>query len=227
MYFGTLGWVVQKSWDGRGECVGFLSMRQGTRDRYGKEKGAFVSDPFRAIRRFWYSLRGQSGRRESIQRIQPLRGKVSLLVVCYGNICRSPVVERMLRERLPRDRFRIRSCGLLPREGAVPPEGYLLEAKRFGLDLSGHRSRYISKTLVDWATVIIIMDQKNLDLLQEFGPSAIEKAIWLGAWDPDGVLEIPDPFGKSPEEMRTILRRMERASRNLAQTLSSPSRSLN
>ncbi|MHB1286466.1 MAG: arsenate reductase/protein-tyrosine-phosphatase family protein [Leptospirales bacterium] len=200
-------------------------MRLGSRDMYGKEKGLFVSDPFRAIRRFWYSLRGKSGRRESMQRIQSLKGEVSLLVVCYGNICRSPVVERMLRDRLPPDRFRIRSCGLLPREGAVTPEDYLLEAKRFGLDLSGHRSRYISKTLVDWATVIIIMDQKNLDLLQEFGPSAIEKAIWLGAWDPDGVLEIPDPFGKSAEKMRAIIGRMERSSRNLARSLSLPPRS--
>ncbi len=195
-------------------------MRSKSAGRFEKEAEGSLPGTFGAIRMFWNALAGISERQESRQRVESLSGAVRILVVCYGNICRSPVVEILLREQLPTERFRIRSCGLLPREGSVPPEEYADQARCFGIDLSGHRSRYISKTLVEWSNLIVIMDRRNLDLLQEFGAAAIEKSVWLGAWDPEGPLEIPDPFGRSPEEMRTIIGRMGRSSLNLVRSLS-------
>ncbi|MHB8421652.1 MAG: arsenate reductase/protein-tyrosine-phosphatase family protein [Leptospirales bacterium] len=174
------------------------------------------------LKKFWYGLWGSAERMESIRRLERLSGSVRILVVCYGNICRSPLVELLLRGLLPVDRFEIRSCGLLPREGATPPKHYVQEAHRFGVDLSGHRSRYISKEMVEWSNLIIIMDRQNLDLLKDYGAAGIEKSVWLGAWDLEGGLEIPDPFDRSPEEMRTIIDRMKRASLNLALCLKNP-----
>lgn len=195
-------------------------MRSKPWGRFEKEAEGSLPGTFGAIRTFWNVLAGNSERQESRRRVESLSGAVRILVVCHGNICRSPVVEILLRGQLPLERFRVRSCGLLPREGAAPPEEYAVQARRFGIDLSGHRSRYISKTLLEWSNLIVIMDRRNLDLLQEFGASAIEKSVWLGAWDPEGPIEIPDPFGRSPEEMRTIIGRMGRASRNLVRSLS-------
>lgn len=200
-------------------------MNEGVSDEKPKNGVAVSPSPDRSIwlKKLWYGLWGRAERTESALYVESLSGPVRILVVCYGNICRSPVVEALLRGLLPGDRFSIASCGLLPREGTVSPEQYVMEAKRFGIDLSEHRSRYISNTMIEWSNLIVIMDRQNLDLLKDYAPSAVEKTVWMGAWDPSGGLEIPDPFDRSSEEVRAIIARMKRASINLARSLSSAS----
>jgi protein-tyrosine phosphatase len=74
--------------------------------------------------------------------------------------------------------------------------------------------------LADWSDLIVLMDRKNHSLLSDFGEKALKKAVWLGAWDPRGPIEIADPFRMPVLKMRQILERMDRASRNLAEELS-------
>ena len=170
--------------------------------------------------RTWERLTGSEERALSREKVLQLPDQLRILVVCYGNICRSPVVERLLRRFLDPSRFEISSCGLLPREGEPSPEDYAREAREIGVDLSDHRSQFITPLLVEWSDLIVLMDRKNRALLSDLGDKAIVKSVWLGAWDPDGPLEIPDPFRTSPEKTRHILQRMERATRNLARDLS-------
>lgn len=170
--------------------------------------------------RAWEKLTGSNERAISREKIRRLSGHPRILVVCYGNICRSPVVERLLRRFLDPKRFEVLSCGLLPREGEPSPADYAREAREIGVDLSDHRSQFITPLLAEWSDLIVLMDRKNHALLTDLGPEAVKKSVWLGAWDPEGPLEIPDPFRASPERTRHILQRMERASRHLAQDLS-------
>lgn len=170
--------------------------------------------------RAWERLKGSDERALSREKVRRLSGHLRILVVCYGNICRSPVVERLLRRFLDPSRFEVSSCGLLPREGEPSPADYAREAREIGVDLSDHRSQFITPLLAGWADLIVLMDRKNHVLLSDLGTEAVRKSVWLGAWDPDGPLEIPDPFRTSPERTRHILQRMDRASRNLALDLS-------
>ncbi|MCL4462101.1 MAG: low molecular weight phosphotyrosine protein phosphatase [Nitrospirae bacterium] len=170
--------------------------------------------------RTWEAVRGSEERSGSREKVRSLPGRARILVVCYGNICRSPVVERLLKRFLDPSRFSVASCGFLPREGEPSPADYALEARAFGVDLSDHRSQYMTTLLADWSDLIVLMDRKNHTLLSDFGSRTLEKAVWLGAWDPEGPIEISDPFRMPPEKMRQILGRMERASRNLAGDLS-------
>ncbi len=170
--------------------------------------------------RTWEAFTGVEERAKSREKVRRLSGRARILVVCYGNICRSPFVERLLKRFLDPDRFPVTSCGLLPREGEPSPAEYALEARSFGIDLSDHRSQYMTPLLADWSDLIVLMDRKNHSLLEDFGSQALKKSVWLGAWDPQGPIEIADPFRMPVVKMRQILERMDRASRNLSGELS-------
>ena len=158
-------------------------------------------------------------RLRSRSRLLTLPDYPRILVVCHGNLCRSPAAELFLKRRLSSRRFEVSSGGLSHQENLPAPPDFVREACAFGLDLSGHRSRTVSPLLAEWANLILVMDRSNENLLLDFGEEALRKAAWLGAWD-SGPLEIPDPFGRTSTVMRQILERLFRASDALARELS-------
>ena len=143
-----------------------------------------------------------------------------ILVVCHGNLCRSPAAEQFLKRRLSPRRFEVSSGGLSHQENIPTPPDYVREARSFGIDLSGHRSRTTSPLLAEWADLILFMDRSNRDLLLDFGEGAVRKSAWLGAWDSGRSLEISDPYGRNSAVMRQVLERLQRASDALAKELS-------
>ena len=146
---------------------------------------------------------------------------VRVLAVCYGNICRSPFVERRLRQSLDPERAEIRSCGFIEREGRRSPEDYVLQVLEAGIDLSSHRSVAITPDAVVWADLILLMDLRNWTMLRDFAPDVMDKVLWLGAWSMDRNGEIPDPYGKDPETMAAIIGSMAEAVDALSKELPS------
>lgn len=161
---------------------------------------------------------GSEERLRSRSRLLTLPAYPRILVVCHGNLCRSPAAELFLKRRLTSRRFELSSAGLSHQENIPTPSDFVREARAFGLDLSGHRSRTLSPLLAEWADLILFMDHTNRNLLLDFGEGAVRKSAWLGAWD-FGPLEIPDPFGSTSSAMRQILERLSRASDALAREL--------
>ena len=159
-------------------------------------------------------------RLRSRSRLLTLPDRPRILVVCHGNLCRSPAAEQFLKRRLSTQRFEISSGGLFHQENIPTPQDYVREARSFGLDLSDHRSRTTSPLLAEWADLILFMDRSNRDLLLDFGEGAVRKSAWLGAWDSGRSLVIPDPYGRSSSVMRQVLGRLLRASEALAKELS-------
>ena len=162
---------------------------------------------------------GSEERLRSRSRLLTLPDYPRILVVCHGNLCRSPAAELFLKRRLSSRRFEVSSGGLSHQENLPAPPDFVREARAFGLDLSGHRSRTVSPLLAEWADLILVMDRSNRNLLLDFGEGALRKSAWLGAWD-SGPLEISDPFGRTSTVMRQILDRLSRASDALARELS-------
>lgn len=143
-----------------------------------------------------------------------------ILVLCHGNICRSPAAEHFLRRHLSSKPCKVFSAGLSHQENLHTPPDFVREARSFGIDLAGHRSRTMTHLLLEWADIILIMDRSNQNLLLDYGQSALRKSAWMGIWDPAGPLEIPDPYGKPPAVMRQILGRLSRATGTLAREIS-------
>ena len=168
------------------------------------------------------------GRLSNLMKNQDLRKRpVRILVVCYGNICRSPFVEHLLRQALDPGGFEVRSSGFVKKERRTSPEGYVMEALEEGIDLSSHRSRVISREEVSWADLILLMDLRNWKDMRAFAPEASKKILWLGRWGKNGSGEIPDPYGKGPDEMKHILALMKESTRSFVETLSLMSESFN
>lgn len=102
-------------------------------------------------------------------------GKVRILFVCLGNICRSPaaqgVMERLVEEKGVADRFEIDSAGLYGgHAGDLPDPRMRVHARRRGLELT-HRSRQVRESDFDRFDIIVAMDDSNYDRLRAMAPT--------------------------------------------------------
>lgn len=144
----------------------------------------------------------------------------SLLFVCLGNICRSPFAERLALSQLPADR-RAASAGHYPDPGRRSPLDAIAVADGFGVDLRPHRSRVLSRALLEEADAVFVCDRQNHRAIAVGHPWATERTHFLGALDPEGALTIGDPFGGAAAEYEATYRQIAGAIA-AAPTLRSP-----
>ncbi len=144
---------------------------------------------------------------------------VSILYVCTGNICRSPLAEAQLRQYAARrgvaGRLDIASAGTHAWEGnAATPEAQEA-ARRWGLDLSGHRARAVRESILRKSDIVLAAAREHQEwLLREF--PGHENAIYLARLfprrlraEPPAETDIPDPIGKAVEYYAEVLRLLE------------------
>ena len=132
-----------------------------------------------------------------------------LLVLCYGNIYRSPFVEAYLKTNI-RDNLDLDICsaGFFPKQGRKSSGDYIELAKAYKIDLSHHKSTVVDDELIRWADAIFIMDGKNYKLSLMLDPGAEKKIIWLGSLNSNDNVEIQDPYNKTKEEQIKIIEQM-------------------
>jgi RpiB/LacA/LacB family sugar-phosphate isomerase len=127
----------------------------------------------------------------------------TILFVCTGNICRSPMAEGLFRHAVrERNEFQARSAGVGAMEGQ-PPSGHAVRAlKELDIDISGIRSHMLTRELVDEADYIFGMTHSHVDSINLLFPQAVEKTFLLREFDDtldDFEKDISDPIGGSYE----------------------------
>jgi RpiB/LacA/LacB family sugar-phosphate isomerase len=127
----------------------------------------------------------------------------TVLFVCTGNVCRSPMAEGIFRHAVrSRGDFRILSAGLGAAEGQ-PPSPYATRAVgELGIDISDQRSRMLTPDLVQQADFIFGMTHSHIDTVGLLYPQAAEKTFLLREFDDtlDAFeKDISDPIGGSYE----------------------------
>jgi protein-tyrosine-phosphatase len=137
---------------------------------------------------------------------------MKVLLVCTGNICRSPMAEAILKDTLKREGLEgveVSSAGIhaLVGEEASPAARKLLAER--GIDISGHRSRQIDRILIEKADLILVMDRYQLAVIESLLPQTKGKVFLLRHFSPDGDQDIPDPFGGNPEDYQRCLSQIE------------------
>jgi predicted ATP-grasp superfamily ATP-dependent carboligase/protein-tyrosine-phosphatase len=136
-------------------------------------------------------------RRREERRLLSLYGRASrIIVLCYGNICRSPFAARLLEAGSGKA---VSSAGTYPREGRGSPPSAIEAAREFGVDLARHRSTILSREEAAAAELILVFDRANWLSVRALCPEAMPRVAYLGAADPAGSLEIDDPFGQGVE----------------------------
>jgi protein-tyrosine phosphatase len=142
-----------------------------------------------------------------------------VLVVCSGNICRSPMVAEYLRHRAARsglDHIVVDSAGTLGIVGEPASIEAIEAMSEIGLDLRGHRSKGLAAVHLRAADRIIVMARNHLVALARLAPRRGERPLLLRAFErgtdpwPDAP-DLDDPMGESIEVYRQQLAIMRRS----------------
>jgi len=145
--------------------------------------------------------------------------ELRVLMVCMGNICRSPTAEGVLRDRLQRaglqPRVAVDSAGTLDQHTGEPPDPRALRhAALRGYDLSAQRARAVRAddfTRFHW---LLAMDEDNLSWLQRKAPPGSAARVELlmpYARRFAGIQAVPDPYYGSAAGFERVLDLVEDA----------------
>jgi len=144
--------------------------------------------------------------------------KISVLVVCTGNICRSPtgegVLRHLARERGLAERFAVRSAGTHDYHvGERPDERTLEHARRRGYDLSAQRAMQVSKRHFEEFDYILAMDRDHLRQLRAMAPPGAKARLGMyldasARWKGE---DVPDPYYGGTEGFEQVLDMVEEA----------------
>ena len=116
-----------------------------------------------------------------------------ILVVCTGNICRSPYAEALIKKRATG--ISVESAGLAAMVDHEADATGLRVASDRGVDLSQHRGKQITRALVGQSDLILVMDDEHLSRLHKRYPEARGKSFKLAKLV--GNKNIVDPYLKA------------------------------
>lgn len=144
----------------------------------------------------------------------------NILVICYGNIYRSPFVGEYLQDRLAEYGYQVKSTGVYQVSGRSSNEDYVRTVSAYGVDLSAHRSTAMTCDLLEWADYVLVMDRHNFHAVIMMLPDAAQKILWLGSFDEAANdVEIVDPYGRPPDLQKVVIEKLIRCADRLGSIL--------
>jgi protein-tyrosine phosphatase len=144
-------------------------------------------------------------------------------MVCYGNICRSPLAEGLLRFKVDSTQVLVDSAGTAKYHVGEPPcKNSIRVAQENLLDISTQRARLFQLSDFDKFDIIYAMDQLNSDKLMELAPNEEAKKkvnIILNEVFPGENMDVPDPYNSSYFAFRNVYRMLDEACSVIASKL--------
>lgn len=120
-----------------------------------------------------------------------------ILILCIGNICRSPMAEGLLKQALPG--YEVSSAGLGALIGQPADPHAIVLMQQQGIDISAHRARQVESWMVAAADLVLVMDMEQKDHMVMQYPLYRGKTFRLGEI---GKYDIADPYRQGLETFR-------------------------
>lgn len=123
---------------------------------------------------------------------------IKILMVCLGNICRSPLAEGILASKLPNELFYVDSAGTGSWHiGHTPDKRSISTAQKNGLNITNQKGRQFTRADFDTFDYIFVMDNSNYNDVIHLAQNETQKnkvQLILNAIFPDENVDVPDPY---------------------------------
>ncbi|MBO6829971.1 low molecular weight protein-tyrosine-phosphatase [Allomuricauda sp.] len=148
--------------------------------------------------------------------------KTKVLMVCLGNICRSPLAEGILRSKVDSDKVLVDSAGTAGYHIGNPPDKRSIAvAQKYGLDISHQRCRKFSRLDFLEFDLIYVMDRSNFSDVAQLASNAQEAQkvkLLLSEVDLD-LQEVPDPYYGGADGFENVYQMVDQACEAIAKKL--------
>lgn len=142
---------------------------------------------------------------------------MKILMVCLGNICRSPLAEGIMKSKLP-ENFTVESAGTGNwHVGKLPDERSISVARKYGLDITDQRARQFQVEDFDTYDYIFAMDESNYSDLIQLAPNEAkaEKVRMMLNDEKD----VPDPYYGGDNGFEDVFAMLDEAAERIAKEL--------
>ena len=146
--------------------------------------------------------------------------KSKILMVCLGNICRSPLAEGILQSKLDSELFQVDSCGTSSYHiGEKPDPRSIQIAQKYGIDITKQRAAQFTTSCFDQYDHIYAMDRSNYQNIIQLARNQkdINKvSLILEEIQPNSNLEVPDPYYVGDQGFEDVFTMLNDASEHIA-----------
>ncbi len=149
--------------------------------------------------------------------------KIKILMVCLGNICRSPLAEGILKSKLDPEKYTVASCGTSNYHIGNKPDVRSIEiSKKYNIDISKQRAAQFDKSDFTTYDYIYVMDKSNYQNIIQLTDKNQDKNkvnLILNELYPNENLEVPDPYYGGSEGFENVYQMLNKACNHIAHKL--------
>jgi len=147
-----------------------------------------------------------------------------ILMVCLGNICRSPLAEGILKSKLPVSEFTVDSAGTANYHiGSSPDRRSVAVAEKYGVNISNLKGRQFSVHDFERFDLIYAMDESNYQNIVALARNNDDKSkvkLILNEIYPNQNYSVPDPYYGGEQGFENVYKMLDEACSIIANTLS-------